>query len=240
MKKTILSVSAAFAFLWSSAQLTTVNSYYYKVKMGHKTQLNKAMASHNARFRPAGSPNAVVAYNVFGGEHNNEVLVIGNLGKSFKDRDLMAPASPEALDDLYTNIHSHLEDITAGDVLVYRKEYSNAAFDERAEKTLSTVYYLKPTVGKEFWDVVRKLPAVWDKAGMRIAGYTTQTGSTRLVLTRRMPNGWSELDENKDLAKAYDEVYGKGAYDREIQVFRNGVERRDAMMLTMNKEMSSK
>lgn len=198
------------------------------------------MASHNARFRPAGSPLAVVAYNILGGEHNNEVLVTTQLGWSFKDRDQMPPASPEASDDLYTNIHPHLEGITAGDLLVYRKEYSNVAFNERADKAQTSVYYLKPTVGKEFWDVVKKLPAVWDKAGMKVAGYIPQTGSSRLVLTRRMPNGWSELDENRDLAKAYDEVYGKGMYDKEIQVFRNGVERKDVMMMTRNKDMSSK
>ena len=56
-----------------------------------------------------------LSYNLVGGEHNNEILILSNLGKSFKDRDQMIPASKEAQDDLYANVHQHLEDITGGD-----------------------------------------------------------------------------------------------------------------------------
>ena len=240
MKKLLTVLTLMMVAVLSNAQETTMNASYYKVKLGHRNMLNKAMADHNAKFRPAGSTYAIVAYNLVGGEHNNEILILSNLGKSFKDRDQMAPASKEAQDDLYANVHQHLEDITGGDVLVYKKEYSNSAFNERAEKALTTQYFLKYGVNDEFWNVVKKLPAVWTKAGMKVAAYSPTTGSTRLFLTRRLPNGWSELDENKNLAKAYDEVYGAGTYDKDIKIFRSYIERKDAIMMTLNKEMSSK
>ena len=240
MKKMITTLTMIMVVIVSFSQETTMNAVYYKVKLGHRNMLNKAMAEHNAKFRPAGSTYAVVAYNLVGGEHNNEVLMLSNLGKSFKDRDLMATASKEAQDDLYANVHQHLEDISGGDVLVYKKDYSNSAFSERAEKALTTQYFLKFNVNDEFWNIVKKLPAAWTKAGMKVAAYTPTTGSSRLFFTRRMPNGWSELDENKNLAKAYDEVYGAGTYDIDIKIFRSYIERKDATMMTQNKEMSSK
>lgn len=240
MKKVLFILSVMLAVISGIAQEKTLNAYYYKVKMGHRNLLYKAMATHNAKFRPAGSPYAMIAFNLFGGEHSNEILILSNVGKSFTERDNLTPVPAEAQDDLFNSIHPHLEDITGGDLMVYKKEYSNSEFGDRAEKALNTTYYLKFNVGKEFWDIVKKLPAVWDKAGMKVAGYVPTTGSSRLVLTRRMPNGWSELDENKNLAKAYDEVYGKGAYDKDILIFRAGVERKDVTMMTLNKEISSK
>jgi hypothetical protein len=240
MKKMLIALTLMMVAAVSYAQETTMNAVYYKVKLGHRNMLNKAMLEHNAKFRPAGSNYAVVAFNLVGGEHNNEVLMLSNLGKSFKERDLMAPASKDAQDDLYANIHPHLEDITGGDVLVYKKEYSNSAFNDRAEKALTTQYFLKYTVDDEFWNVVKKLPAAWTKAGMKVAVYTPTTGSSRVFFTRRMPNGWSELDENKNLAKAYDEVYGAGTFDKDVKIFRSYVEKKDAIMMTLNKDMSSK
>jgi hypothetical protein len=240
MKKVIFFFLAIISFLGIMAQETTLNANYYKVKMGHRNQLYKAMAEHNAKYRQAGSSYAVVAYNLVGGEHHNEVLLLNNIGKSFKDRDQMPPIPVGAQDDLYNTVHPHIEAITGGDLMVYKKEYSNSAFNDRSEKSMTTVYYLKFNVGSDFWDIVKKLPKVWDKAGMKVAGYVPTTGSTRLILTRRMPNGWSELDENKSLAKAYDEVYGIGSYEKDIQIFRAGVERKDATLMTMSKDMSSK
>lgn len=240
MKKTSLLMLSMLVAMTMLAQEVTMNVNYYKSKLGHRNELIKAMAEHNAKFRPAGSTYAVVAYNLVGGEHNNEILMLSNLGKSFKDRDLTPTASKEAQEHLYSTVHPHIEAITGGDVLVYRKDYSNSAFNERAEKALTTIYYLHYNVGNEFWDVVKKLPAVWNKAGMKVAAYTPTTGSSRLFLTRRMPNGWSELDENKSLSKAYDEVYGAGTYEKDIKIFRAGVERKDAVMMTQNKDMSSK
>jgi len=239
MKKLLAFLPLLCILIASNAQEKTLNVSYYKVKLGHRALFNKAMEEHNAKYRPANSSFSIVVYNLMGGEHNNEVLILSNLGKSFKERD-NAPAPPAgAQDDVYNTIHPQLEAITGGDLLVYKAEYSNSAFSDRADKAVTTTYFLKG-VGADFWNIVKKLPAAWNKAGIKIAAYMPSTGSSRLVLTKRLPNGWGELDENKNLSKAYDEVYGIGSYEKDMQVFRGGINTIDRVMMTLNKGLSSK
>lgn len=239
MKKIIFFLLVAISTTVFS-QEQSINIVYYKVKMGQRASLYKAMSEYNAKFRPAGSPYAVITYNLVGGEHNGELLILSNIGKSFTERDMAAPMPKDMQNELYTTIHSYMESISGGDVLVYKKEYSNSAFSDRTDKVLTTVYHLKYSVDAKFWDVVKKLPKAWEKAGLKIAVYTPLTGTSRLIFSRRMVNGWSELDENKNLAIAYDEVYGKGSYDKDILIFRAGVERKDVTMQTKNNDLSSK
>jgi hypothetical protein len=240
MKKILFLALSFVLVIGARGQEKTMNLAYWKVKLGQRNLLYKAMAEHNAKYRPAGGEYAMVAFNIVGGDHHGEIAILSNLGKSFADRDKSAPMPDAMLDDAYKTIMPYLESITGGDVLVYKPDYSNSAFSDRTEKILSTIYYLKFSNGNEFWDVVKKLPKAWTQAKMNIAAYVPTTGSSRLVFSRRMPNGWSELDENKQLSQAYDAVYGKGTYDKDVQLFRSGVEKKETIMMTLNKEISSK
>jgi hypothetical protein len=98
---------------------------------------------------------------------------------------------------------------------------------------------LKYAPAQEFWDVVKKLPKVWDKAGIKVASYTT-SGLNRLIFSRRFPNGWKELDEPAKLKTAYDEVYGKGAYEKDMAIMRTYVVENETTYMTLQPDLSSK
>ena len=44
------------------------------------------------------------------------------------------------------------------------------------------------------------------KMGLKVACYTTTTGTDRLITARRLPNGWKELDDtSSNFPTVYDE-----------------------------------
>jgi hypothetical protein len=61
-----------------------------------------------------------------------------------------------------------------------------------------------------------------------------------MMSVRRLPNGWKELDTTPDFAAAYDELYGKGSYDRDAIVVSNWWTRTDRWMQTKNTRLTSK
>ncbi len=83
------------------------------------------------------------------------------------------------------------------------------------------------------------MPKAWDKAGIKIATYQT-SGPARLVFARRFPNGWKELDETSKLKGAYEELYGKGSYERDIAIMRNYIVENETVYMTVQPDLSSK
>ena len=243
MKKALF-ISAIMLLITSvQAQKVTVNANYYKMKLGVRTQLYKAMAEHNAKYRPAGSPYAVKIYNLTGGPHHGELLILSNSGISFKERDGLKPQPDDLYNDWAKNVSPFLESMTGGDIMVYRKEYSSTAgaYAAAADKAMSTCYALNSSkLNSEFWDIVKKLPKVFDRVGRNTVAYVPVTGVERLCFTWRFPNGWAELDNDTSLQKAYDEVYGAGTYEKDIKIFRSYIESRTSTLMTLNKEISSK
>ena len=70
--------------------------------------------------------------------------------------------------------------------------------------------------------------------------FETYTGEQRVITSRRLPNGWKDLDAMQDFGAAYDEIYGKGAWDKDQVVLNNYWSRTDRWMMTRNKALSSK
>ena len=71
----------------------------------------------------------------------------------------------------------------------------------------------------------------------------TYTGVARYYLVRFLPNGWKELDNaitGEEFAIAYDEVYGKGSWDKDRLIFTNGWTNTDQFMMTLNERLTSK
>ncbi len=241
MKK-ILLIPVLCLFAWQlMAQANTTNFQYYKIKPGHRGAFNEAMKAHTDKFRKAGSPNAWALFNLAGGSHHNEVMALYNIGTSWAQRDEMSSVlnNSEAANDFYLKVSPHLEGITGGEIITYQAEYSNSSPSERSAKIRSNLLTLKYAPAQEFWDVIKRLPKAWDKAGMKIATYQT-SGQNRLIFSRRFPNGWKELDEPSKLKASYEEIYGKGSYERDIAIMRNYIVENETVYMTFQAELSSK
>ncbi|MEY4954085.1 MAG: hypothetical protein RI981_170 [Bacteroidota bacterium] len=241
MKKLLILSMLCLCTLQVLAQANTSNFQYYKVKIGHRGAFNEALKNHVAKFRKAGSPYAWAVFNLVGGSHHNEVMALSNIGKSWAQRDEISalPSNQDAADDFYLKVSPHIEAVTGGEIISFQADYSNSNPSERSAKIRSNILTLRYAPSQEFWDIIKRLPKAWDKAGIKVATYTT-SGLNRLIFSRRFPNGWKELDEPAKLKTAYDEVYGKGAYEKDMAVMRNFVVENETTYMTFQPDLSSK
>ena len=241
MKKLLILSMLCLCTLQVLAQANTSNFQYYKVKIGHRGAFNEALKNHVAKFRKAGSPYAWAVFNLGGGIHHNEVMALSNIGKSWAQRDEISalPSNQDAADDFYLKVSPHIEAVTGGEIISFQADYSNSNPSERSAKIRSNILTLRYDPSQEFWDIIKRLPKAWDKAGIKVATYTT-SGLNRLIFSRRFPNGWKELDEPAKLKTAYDEVYGKGAYEKDMAVMRNFVVENETTYMTFQPDLSSK
>jgi len=248
MKKQLLMVALTLISFAPFAQQKTytMNAAFFKIKMGHPTSFIDADETFITKFLPVkDGKSQMTGYNISGGKHNGEYLFISNIGKSFTDRDVV---TPETIDDIRwrdnwnLTVAPHIESRT-NDLLVYKPELSNLEVDDKAEKFVNTEWTVKNS-SKAFNDVLQKLPKVWKKLGRKIAVWSSFTGENRYYYVRYLPNGWKDLDDAKDsdLATAWDEVYGKGSWDKDgvSLIFANGWSRTDKFMMTLNKRLTSK
>jgi len=241
MKKSILTLGLCLAVLLAFGQAKTSQFVYYKVKMGHRLAFNEALKTHVAKYRKAGGPYAWAVFNLVGGSHHSEVMALSNIGKSWAERDELSsmPANTEASADFYLKVAPFIESVTGGDIIIYQPEYSNSSIEERSAKLRTNMLTLKYAPAQEFWDVIKRLPKAWDKSGIKIATYQS-SGAPRLIFVRRMPNGWKELDSASTLKANYDELYGKGSYERDIAIMRNYVVASEITFMTAQPDLSSK
>ena len=241
MRKLLILSMLCLGTLQVLAQANTANFQYYKVKIGHRGAFNEALKNHVDKYRKAGSPYAWAVFNLVGGSHHNEVMALFNIGKSWAQRDEMSAlaSNQDAADDFYLKVSPHIEAVTGGEIISFQAEYSNSNPSERSAKIRSNILTLRYAPSQEFWDVIKRLPKAWDKAGIKVATYTT-SGLNRLIFSRRFPNGWKELDEPAKLKTAYDEVYGKGAYEKDMAIMRNFVVENETTYMTFQPEISSK
>ena len=172
---------------------------------------------------------------------HNEVLAIYNRGLSWEQRDALSAttANSEAASDFYLKVSPFLEGVTGGEIITYRAEYSNSPMKEVTDKVRSNFLTIRYAPAQEFWDVIKRLPKAWDKAGIKIATYQT-SGAARLIFSRRFPNGWKEMDEPSKLKASYEEIYGKGSYDRDIAIMRNYIVENESVYMTLQPDLSSK
>ena len=246
MKKLLVMIALTLISSATFAQqkTSTENILFWEVKMGHRTQFNTAMETYLSKFRSVkdGIPE-VTGYNITGGNHHGEYLIVQNSRKSWSDRDVVTPTTMENIrrDEYWElNIAPHLEGVT-GDILVYKPEMSNRGVDDKSEKRVVTEFTVI-NGSKALTDQLRKMPKVWDKLGRKMGVWVTYTGVARYFAVRFLPNGWKELDDEKDdeFAIAYDEVYGKGSWDKDRLIFTNGWTNTDKFMMTLNKRLTSK
>jgi hypothetical protein len=240
MKK-ILTLLFLIVGISTFAQEKTLNALFIKTKIGHGGLFHAADEAWFNKYKPVNDNNPHIVFDVMGGIHNSEILTIFNIGKSFADRDADSSPIDGKWENFNVNVSPHIESMTA-DLIIYKEEYSNSSLADKADKFMNTVYEIKGIgSNKVLTDVMKKLPKVWDKLGWKIASFTTTTGTYRLIQSRRLPNGWKELDDTTaDFPSAYDLIYGKGSFDRDIIVLSTWMTRIDKYMLTKNNALSSK
>ena len=208
--------------------------------MGHEAAYSDGVEKHNTKFNPISNPRAVVIWNITGGKHHGEKMIGDANPRSFEERDIPWTRPEGQSDSWNINVAPHLESAQA-EVLVFRPEFSNSKIDDdkEVEKVIQTEWTVM-NYSKAGNDIRKRFPKVFDKLGWKMKIFETYTGEYRVITSRRLPNGWKDLDAMQDFGAAYDEIYGKGSYEKDDLIMNNYWRRTDRWMMTRNKALSSK
>ena len=240
MKKILFSLTLLFLSLVTFAQQQTLNRTFHKIKIGHGAAYSAGMEKHHTKFSPISKNGGIVVWNINGGKHDGERMIGDGNPRSFEDRDRPWTWQEGELDSWYFNVTAHL-DSRQTEVLVFRPEFSNSKIDDNkdVEKVLQTEYTIM-NYSKAANDIRMRFPKVFDKLGWKMKIFETYTGEQRVISSRRLPNGWKDLDDMQNFGAAYDEIYGKGAWEKDQLIMNNFWKRTDRWMMTRNKALSSK
>ena len=240
MKKYLLFLTLLFTSIFTFAQRQTTSRSFHKIKMGHGAAYDYGMEKHNTKFFPISNSRAMVIWNITGGKHDGERMISDANPRSFAERDIPWTWQEGSNDSWNINVAPHLESRQT-EVLVFRPEFSNSKIDDNkdVEKVLQTEYTIM-NYSKAANDIRMRFPKVFDKLGWKMKIFETYTGEQRVIHSRRLPNGWKDLDDMQDFGAAYDEIYGKGSWEKDVLILDNYWKRTDRWMMTRNKALSSK
>ncbi len=240
MKKYLLFLTLFFTSIFTFAQRQTTNRTFDKIKMGHDVAYRDGMEKHNTKFFPISNSRAMVIWNITGGKHDGERMISDANPRSFAERDIPRTWPEGLVDSWNINVAPHLESRQT-EVLVFRPEFSNSKIDDNkdVEKVLQTEYTIM-NYSKAANDIRMRFPKVFDKLGWKMKIFETYTGEQRVISSRRLPNGWKDLDDMQDFYAAYDEIYGKGSWEKDVLIMNNYWRRTDRWMMTRNIALSSK
>ena len=208
--------------------------------MGHGAAYDDGMEKHNTKFFPISNSRAMVIWNITGGKHDGERMISDANPRSFAERDIPWTWQEGSNDSWNINVAPHLESRQT-EVLVFRPEFSNSKIgdNKEVEKVVQTEYTIM-NYSKAANDIRMRFPKVFDKLGWKMKIFETYTGEQRVITSRRLPNGWKDLDDMQDFGAAYDEIYGKGSWEKDVLIMNNYWRRTDRWMMTRNKALSSK
>jgi hypothetical protein len=240
MKKYLLFLTLLFTSIFTFAQRQTTSRTFHKIKIGHGAAYADGVEKHNTKFLPISNSRAVVIWNIIGGKHDGEKMIGDANPRSFEERDIPWTRPEGQSDSWNINVAPHLESIQA-EVLVFRPEFSNSKIgdNKEVEKVVQTEYTIM-NYSKAANDIRMRFPKVFDKLGWKMKIFETYTGEQRVISSRRLPNGWKDLDDMQDFYAAYDEIYGKGSWEKDVLIMNNYWRRTDRWMMTRNIALSSK
>ena len=240
MKKYLLFLTLLFTSIFTFAQRQTTSRTFHKIKIGHGAAYADGVEKHNTKFLPISNSRAVVIWNIIGGKHDGEKMIGDANPRSFEERDIPWTRPEGQSDSWNINVAPHLESIQA-EVLVFRPEFSNSKIgdNKEVEKVVQTEYTIM-NYSKAANDIRMRFPKVFDKLGWKMKIFETYTGEQRVISSRRLPNGWKDLDDMQNFGAAYDEIYGKGAWEKDQLIMNNYWRRTDRWMMTRNIALSSK
>lgn len=240
MKKILLLLTLLFVSAETFSQQQTILANFDKIKIGHLPAYNDAIEKFTTKFFPASQDGGYTIFDIMGGKHHGEKLRMLTKPQSFAEREVPRKYAEGQVDFWFANIAPHLESVNA-EMMVYQPEYSTTKYEEGkdVEKFLMTEWTIfNPS--KAGNDIRKRLIKVSEKLGIKTAVFSSYTGENKVYSSRRLANGWKELDEPMDIGATYDELYGKGAWDIDQVVLNNYWRRTDRFMLTKNKRLSSK
>jgi len=241
MKKYFLFLTLLFTSIFTFAQKQTTSRTFHKIKMGHEAAYANGVEKHNTKFNPISNSRAVVIWNITGGKHHGERMISDFNSRSYEERDIPWTRPEGQSDSWNINVAPHLESVQT-EVLVFMPEFSNSKVDDDkgvVEKVIQTEYTVM-NYSKAGNDIRMRFPKVFDKLGWKMKIFATVTGEQRVIVSRRLPNGWKDLDAMQNFGAAYDEIYGKGSYEKDDLIMNNYWRRTDRWMMTRNKALSSK
>ena len=240
MKKYLLFLTLLFTSIFTFAQRQTTSRSFHKIKMGHGAAYDYGMEKHNTKFFPISNSRAMVIWNITGGKHDGERMISDANPLSFAERDIPYTWQEGSNDSWNINVAPHLESRQT-EVLVFRPEFSNSKIgdNKEVEKVVQTEYTIM-NYSKAANDIRMRFPKVFDKLGWKMKIFETYTGEQRVIHSRRLPNGWKDLDDMQDFGAAYDEIYGKGSWEKDVLIMNNYWRRTDRWMMTRNIALSSK
>ena len=240
MKKILLSLTLLFVSAVTFAQQQTILANFDKIKFGHGIAYGDAMEKFTTKFLPASEDGGQTIFDIVGGKHHGEKLRMRNKPVSFAERDVPRKWAEGQIDSWFANVVPHIESTNA-EMMVYLPEYSSTKYEEGkdVEKFLMTEWTIV-NQSKAGDDIRKRLVKVSEKLGIKTAVFSSYTGENKVYSSRRLANGWKELDEPMVLGATYDELYGKGAWDKDQPVLNNYWKRTDRFMLTKNIRLSSK
>ena len=240
MKKYFLFFTLLVLSLVTFAQKQTFNVSFDKIKNGEGDTYSKGMEEFTSKFAPAAKDGGIVVFNITGGKRNGERLRMRAKPQSFTDRDVPWTWLEGQRDFWRANIAPHIES-TETEILVYDAALSNSKYEDGkdVDKFLMTEWTILNS-SRAGYDIRKRILEIQTKFGHQIAVFTSYTGENRVYTSRRLPNGWKDLDESMDLPAEYDKAYGKGAWDKDLQVLNGYWKRTDRFLMTRNKTLSSK
>ena len=240
MKKQVLFLVLFSLCTLSFGQRITIRASFDEVKWANRGHYEAGSEKMRSKYYPSLSNGGRVVFNVTGGKRDGQYIIMPVKPLSFEERDVPTTWTEGQQDFWRVNVLPYLEDRQT-DILEYLPNFSTSKLEEgeNVEKYLVTEFTVINRTPAGF-EVRKKMSKVWEKMGHKMIVFNTWTGVNRIYHSRLLPNGWKELDAVDNFVTVYDEVHGKGAWEKDSTIINEYWDRTDNFLLQVNKTLSSK
>ena len=239
MKKQVLFLVLFSLCTLSFGQRIIFRTTLDEVKFANRGSYQAGSEKMMLKYYPSLNNDGRIVYNVTGGKNDGSYLIMPAKPSSFAESDIPTPLIEGRPDFWRVNVLPFIENRQT-DILEYLPNFSTAKFEEgrNTEKYEMTEYTITDlsVAGSE---VRRKISKVWEKRGDQMLVFSTYTGENRVYHLRRLPNGLKDLDAANNIGAIYDELHGKGAWDKDAVIISKYWKRTDKYLLGINKALSS-
>ena len=240
MKKQVLFLVLFFLCTLSFGQRITFRTTLNEVKLANRGSYQAGSEKMMLKYYPSLNNDGRIVYNVTGGKNDGSYLIMPAKPSSFAESDIPTSLIEGRPDFWRVNVLPFIES-SQTDILEYQPDFSTSKLEEgeNVEKYLVTEFTVinRTRAGLE---VRKKMSKAWEKMGHKMIVFSTWTGVNRIYHSRLLPNGWKELDAVDNFVTVYDEVHGKGAWEKDSTIINEYWDRTDNFLLQVNKTLSSK
>jgi hypothetical protein len=212
---------------------------YIKPKYDKLEELGLVMAKHNRDFHST-APYRASIWSVSGGDHTGWwAWVMGPL--TFTDLDTR-PGDKAHNDDWQREVMPLIDDIDEANFWRYDSTVSYDANEPFSGSEIWTTYYLEPYQGYRFTAMLTKVKQVYQQKSLPNsfevyrASFDTKDGGNVLIAFPFKNYAW--FDEDRDFGALYDDVHGKGAWEKFRYEYRDVVKYAQDELTTFIPELS--